>query len=59
MKYQYEKLAKKVNDVADIVDERLEGSIYADELNDIADKIRKIPDFIRMAEKVKSKYKLK
>jgi len=59
MKYQYQKLAQKVNDVADIVDRELEGSIYADELNNIADKIRNIPDFIKRAESVKETKKKK
>ena len=41
---KYERLEKKVLDVADLVDEKLEGSCYADELREIAEKIRGIPE---------------
>lgn len=35
-------LAEKIFDIADEVDEKLEGSIYADELREVADKIAKL-----------------
>ena len=54
-KMKYEALARVVEQVADEVNEVLSGSIYADELNNIAQKIREIPKLVKEAKKLKTK----
>lgn len=42
---KYKRLEDKILDVADIVDKELNGSCYADELREIAEKVKDIPWF--------------